>query len=67
MYTFYSSVCNLLGPKQKPPVDVSKSTNLQKKPAIKNDENDYIIAKNEANETIILEVPKRPKFRYSLY
>ena len=29
MYTFYSSVCNLLGPKQKPPVDVSKSTNLQ--------------------------------------
>ena len=67
MYTFYSSVCNLLGPKQKPTVDVSKSTNLQKKPTIKNDENDYIIAKNEADETIILEVPKKPKFRYSLY
>lgn len=67
MYTLYTSVCNLLGPKQKPPIDVSKSTNLQKKPTIKNDENEYIIAKNEADETIILEVPKKPKFRYSLY
>ena len=67
MYTFYSSVCNLLGSKQKPTVDVSKSTNLQKKPTIKKDENDYVIAKNEADETIILEVPKKPKFRYSLY
>ena len=67
MYTLYSSVCNLLGSKQKLTVDVSKSTNLQKKPTIKNDENDYIIAKNEADETIILEVPKKPKFRYSLY
>ena len=27
-------------------------------------ENDYIISKNEANETIILEVPKKPKFTY---
>lgn len=67
MYTLYSSVCNLLGSKQKLTVDVSKSTNLQKKPTIKNDENDYIIAKNESDETIILEVPKKPKFRYSLY
>lgn len=67
MYTLYTSVCNLLGPKQKLPIDVSKSTNLQKKPTIKNDENEYIIAKNEADETIILEVPKKPKFRYSLY
>ena len=68
MYTFYSSVCNLLGPKQKPPVDVSKSTNLQQtNTTINPRENDYIISKNEANETIILEVPKRPKIRYSLY
>ena len=32
--------------------------------SIKMCENDYIISKNEANEIIILEVPKKPKFTY---
>jgi hypothetical protein len=58
MFSFYSSVCNLLSPKTKP------IKNVQKPPSIKMCENDYIISKNEANETIILEVPKKPKFTY---
>ena len=58
MFSFYSSVCNLLSPKTKP------IKNAQKPPSIKMCENDYIISKNEANETIILEVPKKPKFIY---
>ena len=53
MFSFYSSVCNLLSPRPKP-----------EPPSIKMCENDYIIYKNEANETIILEVPKKPKFTY---
>jgi hypothetical protein len=53
MFSFYSSVCNLLSPKTNP-----------EPPSIKMYENDYIISKNEANETIILEVPKKPKFTY---
>jgi hypothetical protein len=58
MFSFYSSVCNLLSPKTNP------IKNVQKPPYIKMCENDYIISKNEANETIILEVPKKPKFTY---
>lgn len=58
MFSFYSSVCNLLSLRPKP------ETNIQKPPSIKMYENDYIISKNEANETIILEVPKKPKFTY---
>jgi hypothetical protein len=53
MFSFYSSVYNLLSPKTNP-----------EPPSIKMCENDYIISKNEANETIILEVPKKPKFTY---
>ena len=53
MFSFYSSVCNLLSPKTNP-----------EPPSIKMSENDYIISKNEANEIIILEVPKKPKFTY---
>mgnify|MGYP005682185961 FL=1 len=58
MFSFYSSVCNLLSPRQKPEI------NTLKPPSIKMCENDYIISKNEANEIIILEVPKKPKFTY---
>ena len=57
MFSFYSSVCNLLSPRPKP-------EKKQKPPSIKMCENDYIISKNEANEIIILEVPKKPKFTY---
>jgi hypothetical protein len=53
MFSFYSSVCNLLSPRPKP-----------EPPSIKMYENDYIISKNEANEIIILEVPKKPKFTH---
>ena len=56
MFSFYSSVCNLLSPRPKPEIKT------QKPPSIKMCENDYIISKNEANEIIILEVPKKPKF-----
>jgi hypothetical protein len=28
-------------------------------------DNDYIVSKNEANETIILEIPKQPKLYYT--
>ena len=59
MFSFYSSVCNLLSPRQKPEINT-----LKKPPSIKMCENDYIISKNEANEIIILEVPKKPKFTY---
>jgi len=59
MFSFYSSVCNLLSHRQKPEL-----LNTRKPPSIKMCENDYIISKNEANETIILEVPKKPKFIY---
>ena len=58
MFSFYSSVYNLLSPRQKPEIKT------QKPPSIKMCENDYIISKNEANEIIILEVPKKPKFTY---
>jgi hypothetical protein len=58
MFSFYSSVCNLLSPRTKPEIKT------QKPPSIKMCENDYIISKNEANEIIILEVPKKPKFTY---
>jgi hypothetical protein len=53
MFNFYSSVCNLLAPIPK----------IKTPETIKNNENEYIVAKNEANETIILEVPKKPKYR----
>ena len=55
MFSFYSSVCNLLSPRPKPEPEP---------PSIKMYENDYIISKNEANEIIILEVPRKPKFTY---
>ena len=58
MFSFYSSVCNLLSSRPKPEIKT------QKPPSIKMCENDYIISKNEANEIIILEVPKKPKFIY---
>ena len=58
MFSFYSSVCNLLTSRPKPEIKT------QKPPSIKMCENDYIISKNEANEIIILEVPKKPKFTY---
>ena len=52
MFTLYSSVCNLFYPqiKQKP--------NEEKTPKKK-----YIISKNEANETIILEYMNEPKYK----
>ncbi len=58
MFSFYSSVCNLLSSRPKAEIKT------QKPPSIKMCENDYIISKNEANEIIILEVPKKPKFTY---
>jgi hypothetical protein len=57
MFNFYSSVCNLLAPIPK----------IKTPETIKNDENEYIVAKNEANETVILEVPKKPKYRSYFY
>jgi len=44
-------------------VNVSKTPYIET-PSIKMCENDYIISKNEANEIIILEVAKKPKFTY---
>jgi hypothetical protein len=56
MYTFYSSVCNLLAPKPK-----IKEREIPQ--SVKLCDYDYITTKNEANETVILEVPKKPKYR----
>lgn len=58
MFTFYKSVCNLIAP-------IPKPTSLKASPSINVFDNDYIVSKNEANETIILEVPKQPKSFYT--
>jgi hypothetical protein len=50
MFTFYKSVCNLIA-----------HTTTPKPASINAFDNDYIVSKNEANETIILEIPKQPK------
>jgi len=55
MFSFYSSVCNLLALKSKTEIDQYTK---------RSQDYNYIVSKNEANETIILEVPKKPKFTY---
>jgi hypothetical protein len=55
MFSFYSSVCNLLTLKSK---IYSKN---EMPPSVRLCDYDYVIAKNESNETIVLEVKKQPK------
>jgi hypothetical protein len=54
MFTFYKSMCNLI-----------VHTTTPKPASINAFDNDYIVSKNEANETIILEIPKQPKLYYT--
>lgn len=56
MFSFYSSVCNLLAPKPKTEIDQYTK---------RSQDYNYIVSKNEANETVILEVPKIPKLSYT--
>jgi hypothetical protein len=58
MFTFYKSVCNLIAPTPNP-------VSIKAFPSINVFDNDYIVSKNEANETIILEIPKQPKLYYT--
>ena len=53
MFTFYKSMCNLIVPTTPKPASINVF------------DNDYIVSKNEANETIILEIPKQPKLYYT--